>query len=95
MINSQGEPFYVKKNFVSDSTQISCLESLGHKDFKIWVSSKSETKIFFDIELDISENWCYLILKNAHFHQLQKYLKIKCYILDSILYKFYGQPQSF
>ena len=27
-------PFYVKNFFVSDSTQILCLESLGHKDFK-------------------------------------------------------------
>ena len=39
----------VKKIFGSDSAQISCVKSLGHKDFKFWVSSKSETKkkIFF------------------------------------------------
>ena len=37
----------VKKFFVSDSAQISCVKSLGHKDFKFWVSSKSETKNFF------------------------------------------------
>ena len=34
----------VKKIFGSDSAQISCVKSLGHKDFKFWVSSKSETK---------------------------------------------------
>ena len=38
---------YVKKIFGSDSAQISCVKSLGHKDFKFWVSSKSETKKFF------------------------------------------------
>ena len=37
----------VKKIFGSDSAQISCVKSLGHKDFKFWVSSKSETKNFF------------------------------------------------
>ena len=37
----------VKKIFGSDSAQISCVKSLGHKDFKFWVSSKSETKKFF------------------------------------------------
>ena len=40
-------PFYVKKIFISDSAQISCVKSLGHKDLKSWVSSKSETKKFF------------------------------------------------
>ena len=34
----------VKKIFGSDSAQISCVKSLGHKDFKFWVSSKSEKK---------------------------------------------------
>ena len=38
--------FYVKKNFVSDSAQISCVKSLGQKDLELLVSSKSETKIF-------------------------------------------------
>ena len=37
----------VKKIFGSDSAQISCVKSLGHKDFKFWISSKSETKNFF------------------------------------------------
>ena len=37
----------VKKIFGSDSAQISCVKSLGHKDFKFWISSKSETKKFF------------------------------------------------
>ena len=37
----------VKKIFGSDSAQISCVKSLGHKDFKFWVSSKSEKKKFF------------------------------------------------
>ena len=32
--NPKGGPFYVKKNFVSDSAQISCVKSLGHKDLK-------------------------------------------------------------
>ena len=46
--NPKGGPFYVKKFFVTDSAQISCVKSLGHKDFKFWISSKSETKkIFF------------------------------------------------
>ena len=45
--NPKGGPFYVKKFFVSDSAQISCVKSLGHKDFKFCISSKSETKIFF------------------------------------------------
>ena len=36
-----------KKFFVSDSAQTSCVKSLGHKDFKFWISSKSETKFFF------------------------------------------------
>ena len=40
-------PLDLKKIFVSDSAQISCVKSLGHKDFKFWVSSKSETKKFF------------------------------------------------
>ena len=37
----------VKKIFGSDSAQISCVKSLGHKDFKFWISSKLETKNFF------------------------------------------------
>ena len=45
--NPKGGPFYVKKFFVMDFAQISCVKSLGHKDFKFWISSKSETKIFF------------------------------------------------
>ena len=45
--NPKGGPFYVKKFFVTDSAQISCVKSLGHKDFKFWISSKSETKKFF------------------------------------------------
>ena len=45
--NPKGGPFYVKNFFVSDSAQISCVKSLGHKDFKFWISSKSETKKFF------------------------------------------------
>ena len=45
--NPKGGPFYVKKFFVTDSAQISCVKSLGHKDFKFWISSKSETKNFF------------------------------------------------
>ena len=32
--NPKGGPFYVKKFFVSDSAQISCVKSIGHKDFK-------------------------------------------------------------
>ena len=31
--NPKGGPFYVKNFFVSDSAQISCVKSLGHKDF--------------------------------------------------------------
>ena len=42
--NPKGGPFYVKKIFVSYSAQISCMKSLGHKDLKSLVSSKSETK---------------------------------------------------
>ena len=39
-------PFSVKKIFVSDSTQIFFVKSLGHKDCMFRISSKSET-IFF------------------------------------------------
>ena len=47
---------YVKKIFGSDSAQISCVKSLGHKDFKFWVSSKSETKKIFSKEGTL---WCF------------------------------------
>ena len=40
-------PLNRKKIFVSDSTQILCVKSLGHKDCIFWISSKSETKFFF------------------------------------------------
>ena len=40
-------PLNPKKFFVSDSTQILCEESLGHKDCMFWISSKSETNFFF------------------------------------------------
>ena len=64
--NPKGGPFYVKKNFVSDSAQISCVKSLGQKDLELWVSSKSETKKFifpkggpFDVFLifQVSISW--------------------------------------
>ena len=45
--NQRVPPLNRKKIFVSDSTQISCVKSLGHKDCMFWISSKSETKIFF------------------------------------------------
>ena len=35
-----------KNIFVSDFDESQNLKSLGHKDFKIWISSKSETKNF-------------------------------------------------
>ena len=50
-------PLNREKFFVSDSTQILCVKSLGHKDCMFWISSKSETKIFF-----ISKGgtlWCF------------------------------------
>ena len=40
-------PLNQKKFFVSDSTQILCVKSLGQKDCIFWISSKSETKNFF------------------------------------------------
>ena len=50
-------PLNREKFFVSDSTQILCVKSLGHKDCMFWISSKSETKFFF-----ISKGgtlWCF------------------------------------
>ena len=44
----KGGPFYVKKIFVSDFAKILYVRSQGHKDQKFWVSSKSESKNFFD-----------------------------------------------
>ena len=47
----KGEPFYVKKIFkkifISNSAHILGVKSLGHKDLKSQVLSKSETKKFF------------------------------------------------
>ena len=37
-----------KKILISDFAQISCVEFLGPKYIKFWVSSKSESKNFFD-----------------------------------------------
>ena len=47
MKNPKGGPFYVKKMFISDFSQISCVEFLGHKSIKFQVSWKLEIKIFF------------------------------------------------
>ena len=44
--NPKGGPFYVKKILISDFAQISCVEFLGPKYIKFWVSSKSEMKNF-------------------------------------------------
>ena len=46
--NPKGGPFYVKKIFVPDFAKILYVRSQGHKDQKFWVSSKSESKNFFD-----------------------------------------------
>ena len=43
--NTKGSPLWKKKIFVSDFTQILCVRSWDHKDFRFWVSSK---KFFFD-----------------------------------------------
>ena len=43
--NTKGSPLWKKKIFVSDFTQILCVRSWDHKDFRFWVSSK---KNFFD-----------------------------------------------
>ena len=42
--NTKGSPLWKKNFFVSDFTQILCVRSWDHKDFRFWVSSK---KIFF------------------------------------------------
>ena len=50
-------PLNREKFFVFNFTQILCVKSLGHKDCMFWISSKSETKIFF-----ISKGgtlWCF------------------------------------
>ena len=39
---------FFQKIFISDFAQIFSVKSFGHKDFKFWVSLKSETKIFWD-----------------------------------------------
>ena len=44
--NPKGGPFYVKKIFISDFAQISCVEFFGPKYIKFRISSKSEMKIF-------------------------------------------------
>ena len=62
--NPKGGPFYVKKNFVSDSAHISCVKSLGHKDLKSWVSSKLETKIFFSKGGTL---WCFSDFPSLNF----------------------------
>ena len=43
----KGPPFGKKKFFVSDFTQILCVRSWDHKDFRFWVSSKNFFKNFF------------------------------------------------
>ena len=48
--NPKGGPFSVKKFFVSDFAQISCVEFLGPKYASFWISSKSETNFFFGSE---------------------------------------------
>ena len=44
--NPKGGFFYVEKILISDFAQISCVEFLGPKYIKFWVSSKSEMKNF-------------------------------------------------
>ena len=78
----------VKKIFGSDSAQISCVKSLGHKDFKFWVSSKSETKKnFFSKGPDLwrfSDFQSLDFLKNIKGSPLWK----KKFFLSPILMKF-------
>ena len=45
--NQRVPPLNRKKIFVSDSTQIFFVKSLGHKDCMFRISSKSETNFFF------------------------------------------------
>ena len=77
-----------KKISGSDSAQISCVKSLGHKDFKFWVSSKSETKKnFFSKGPDLwhfSDFQSLDFLKNIKGSPLWK----KKFFLSPILMKF-------
>ena len=57
-------PLKMRKIFVSDFTQILCVEPLDHKDFKFWISSKSETKIFFSIGGTL---WCFSDFQSLNF----------------------------
>ena len=44
--STKGSPLWNEKKIVSHFAQILCAKSSGNKDFKFWVSSESETKIF-------------------------------------------------
>ena len=47
----RGDPsikIFFQKIFISDFAQIFSVKSFGYKDFKFWISLKSETKNFWD-----------------------------------------------
>ena len=62
--NPKGGPFYVENFSISDFTQVSCANFLGHKDTKHEIGENGD-KQFFDLE--VSPFWYFSDFQNSNF----------------------------